>query len=87
MKDGNRLYHRWLDHRRQLPAPTNFTRQVMTAIERDASLQEEVHPKGLQSYMNQTWFRWITASGLVMLGLLRILYIAGCLFRTSLVMP
>lgn len=87
MKDKAQLYTSWLAHRRQIRAPKAFSKDVMEAIDLARAPQEKTQKASLPPYLEHPLTQWMAASGLVLLGLFRILYITGSLFRTNLVMP
>lgn len=87
MNDKEQLYSAWLAHRKRIAAPKTFSKNVMGEIDRTHVRQVQPHNADLPYYLDHPLSRWMAASGLVLLGLFRILYIAGSLFRTNLVMP
>jgi hypothetical protein len=79
-------YTRWIEHRRHIPVPENFASSVMAAIENRDPKEEYELPAaltGVQSRMMQ----WSTAAGLVLLGLMRIAFIAVNLLRANSLVP
>lgn len=88
MKDKEQLYAHWLSQRRQITVPESFTKNVMGAVEQASTRKRErINVASLPERLQHPFYQWLTASGLVLLGVFRILYVAGTLFRTNLVMP
>jgi hypothetical protein len=87
MNNKKQLYSAWLAHRKRIAAPKTFSKNVMEEINRAHVTQVKPHNADLPYNLDQPLSRWMAAAGLVLLGLFRILYIAGSLFRTNLVMP
>lgn len=87
MNDKEKLYSAWLAHRRQIAAPKTFSNNVMGEINRTHARKVKSHKANPSNYLDHPLSRWMAASGLVLLGVFRILYIAGSLLRTNLVMP
>jgi hypothetical protein len=84
--DEKDFYARWIEHRRQVPVPDHFAAGVMAAIENPGSREEYELPPGLIVFSNRL-MRRAAAAGLLLLGLLRMLYIAGNLLRANPLMP
>lgn len=87
MNDKEQLYSAWLARRKQIAAPKTFSNNVMGEINRTHARKVTPLKANLPHYLDHPLSRWMAASGLVLLGIFRILYIAGSLFRTNLVMP
>lgn len=88
MRDKEQLYTRWLEQRRQVDVPNNFSLDVMATIKRE-TVSEEISQldKALPQWLFRPWARWGAALGLIVLGLFRVLYVTGSLFRANLVIP
>lgn len=84
--DQEDFYARWKEYRREVPVPEHFAAGVMTAIESQDLREEYELPTGLTGFSNRLMQR-VTAGGLLLLGLFRILYIAGNLLRANPLMP
>ena len=69
-----------------VPVPDHFANTIMAAIENQRIGQECELPCGWTGFSNSL-MRWTTAAGLLLLGLFRILYIAGNLIRANPLMP
>jgi hypothetical protein len=80
------LYTQWKEYRRHVPVPENFTGNLMAAMDKQVPRADKELPAGLTVFSNRI-MRWSAAAGLVMLGLFRILYIAGNLLRANTLMP
>jgi hypothetical protein len=80
------IYSQWKEYRRHVPVPENFSDGVMAAIENQEPSNDGELPAGLTDFSNRIT-RWSAAAGLVMLGLFRILYIAGNLLQANPLMP
>jgi hypothetical protein len=79
-------YAQWKEHRRQVPVPDHFTGSVMAAIENQEPGEEYELPPMMADFSDRL-MRRAAAAGLLLLGLFRILYIAGNLLRTNPLMP
>lgn len=86
MMDREDFYARWKEYRREVPVPEHFTDGVMAAIESQDLREEYELPTGLTGFSNRLMQR-VAAGGLLLLGLFRILYIAGNLLRANPLMP
>lgn len=80
------LYTQWKEYRRHVPVPENFSDGVMAAIEANVPSGEDELQAGLTKLSNRIT-RWGAAAGLLMLGIFRILYIAGNLLQANALMP
>jgi hypothetical protein len=80
------FYTQWKEYRRHVRVPENFSNSVMTAVENQAPGNDDALPIGSTDFSNRI-IRWGVAAGLMMLGLFRILYIAGSLLRANPLMP
>ena len=84
--DDKDFYARWKEHRRLVPVPDHFTGSVMAAIEHQNPGEEYELPAEMIDISNRL-MRRAAAAGLLLLGLFRILYIAGYLLRANPLMP
>ena len=84
--DEEDSYAQWKSYRRHVPVTEDFAGGVMAAIENQRIGQECELPCGWTDFSNSL-MRWTTAAGLLLLGLFRILYIAGNLIRANPLMP
>jgi hypothetical protein len=80
------FYAQWKSYRRHVPVPEDFAGGVMAAIEHRRIMEEYELPCGWTGFSTPL-MRWTTAAGLLLLGLFRILYIAGNLIRANPLMP
>jgi hypothetical protein len=80
------FYNQWKELRRHVPVPEDFSSDVMAAIQTQSSERNEGLSDGL-SHFPSRFMQWSVAAGLVMVGILRILYIAGYLLRANPLMP
>ena len=80
------FYARWKERRRQVSVPDHFTSGVMAAIENLDTGEEYELPPVMVDLSNRL-MRRAAAAGLLLLGLFRILYIAGNLLRANPLMP
>lgn len=88
MKDNNEHYHRWLEHRRRVAVPDDFSKRVMERVAHRAPVaQTPPHDINIPERLYHPLVRWGMASGLVLLGLFRILYVTASLLRANPVMP
>jgi hypothetical protein len=84
--DKEDFYTQWKEMRRHVPVPGNFSGGVMAVIQKQTPGNNEELPAGLIHFPGR-FIRWSTGAGLVILGLLRILYIAGNLIQANPLMP
>jgi len=84
--DDKDFYARWKEHRRHVPVPEDFTGGVMAAIENLDPGDQHEPPAEMIDLSNRLRQR-AAAAGLLLLGLFRILYIAGSLLRANPIMP
>ncbi len=84
--EENDFYSQWKEHRRHVPVPDHFTNSVMAAMENQRAGGEYELPPGLFDFPNRL-MRRAAAAGLMLLGVFRILYIAGNLLQANPLMP
>jgi hypothetical protein len=80
------IYTQWKEHRRHIPVPENFASSVMAAIENRGPKEEHELPAALTGIRNRL-LQWSAAASLLLLGLLRIGFIALNLLRANSLVP
>ena len=80
------LYNLWKSDRRQIQVPDNFAAGVMAEIENLRPGPVDDIPMQLDHADNRL-VRWAMATGLVLLGLFRVFYIAVNLIRINPLTP
>jgi hypothetical protein len=84
--DKEDFYTRWKEYRNHAPVPENFASGVMVTIENQVPQEEGELPGGLTDVWNRS-MQWSTAAGLLLLGLLRIVFITVSLLRANPLVP
>ena len=84
--DREKIIHQWQEKRKGVTVPENFSAGVMAEIQTRKAEPVYDAPCDDIRFSNR-FFEWAAASGLVLLGLFRILYIVANLFRPHLAMP
>lgn len=79
------FYRQWIEHRRKVGVPSNFDRRVMAAVKAQET-------KRLPIIVSDQWGasamgRRAAALGLILLGILRLAYIAGQLVVAGQIVP
>jgi hypothetical protein len=80
------IYTQWKEHRRHVPVPENFSNRVMANIDNRRSREAYELPAALTGVRSRL-MQWSAAAGLILLGLMRIAFIALNLLRANSLMP
>jgi hypothetical protein len=80
------IYTQWKEHRRHVPVPEDFSSGVMAMIDNRKTREAYELPAALTGFRSRL-MQWSAATGLVMLGLMRIAFIAVNLLRANSLVP
>jgi hypothetical protein len=84
--EKDNFYNQWKEYRRNVSVPENFASGVMAVIENQVPKQDDELPVALTGARHRL-LRWCAAASLVLLGIMRIGFIAINLLRANSLVP